>query len=144
MGTVFISSYSWSLKNANTFCVFLQYVIYIDVRRSRWSNKLGKLFIYTHKYIVNTLKEFPVKGTKKRTCLWYVFNWSCSRRVIQGAFGQKLKNKIAQLFLIHVHNLYYYFSTRESQLWCGGRAGGREQLNVVETTKIGNVLGVVE
>ena len=55
-----------------------------------------------------------------------------------------MKNKIGQLFLMHVHDIYYYFSTRDSQLWCGGRAVGREQLNVAETTKIGNVLGVVE
>jgi len=61
-----------------------------------------------------------------------------------GAFGHKLKKEIVQLFLIHVHDLYHYFSTRDSQLWCGGRAVGREQLNVAETTKIGNVLGVVE
>ena len=122
----------------------MQYAIYIDVGRSRGSNKVGKLFIYTHKYILNTLEEFPIKGTKKRTCLWYVFTLSCSRRVIQGAFGPKLKGQIGQLFLIHVHDLYYYFSTRDRWLWCGGRAIGREQLNIAETTKMGNVLGVVE
>ena len=53
-----------------------------------------------------------------------------------------MKKKSGQLILIHVHELYYYFSARDSQLWCGGRAVGREQLNVAETTKIGNVLGV--
>jgi hypothetical protein len=52
------------LKNAYIFCVFLQYAIYIDVGRSRGSNTVGKLFICTHKYIVNTLEEFPVKETK--------------------------------------------------------------------------------
>ena len=105
---------------------------------------MGKLLIYTNKYIINTLEEFPIKGTKKRTCLWYVFTLSCSRRVIQGAFGHKLKKNIRQLFLIHVHDIYYHFSTRDRQLWCSGRAVGREQLNIAEITKIGNVLGVVE
>jgi hypothetical protein len=105
---------------------------------------VGKLFKYTHKYVMNALEETPVKGTEKRTCLWYVFTSSCTRRVIQGAFGHKLKTKSVYYFLIHVYDLYYYFSTVDRQLWCGGRAVGREQLNIVETTKIGNVLGVVE
>ena len=105
---------------------------------------MGKLFIYTHKYVMNALEESPAKGTKKRTCLWYVFTLSCTRRVIQGAFGHKLKKKSVYYFLIHVYDLYHYFCTVDRQLWYGGRAVGREQLNIVETTKIGNVLGVVE
>jgi hypothetical protein len=105
---------------------------------------VGKLFIYTHKYVINALEESPIKGTKKRTCLWYVFTLSCTRRVIQGAFGHKLKKESVYYFLIHVYDLYYYSSTVDRQLWCGSRAVGREQLNIVETTKIGNVLGVVE
>ena len=105
---------------------------------------MGKLFIYTHKYVINALEESPAKGIKKRTCLWYVFTLSSTRRVIQGAFGHKLKKKSVYYFLTYVYDLYYYFCTVDRQLWCGGRAVGREQLNIVETTKIGNVLGVVE
>jgi len=62
-----------------------------------------------------------------------------------GCIWTQIEEKIGLLFLMHVYDLYYCFSTKDRQLWCGGRAVGREQLNIAETnTKIGNVLVVVE
>lgn len=71
MGTVFLSSYSQGLKNANIFCVFPIFSIYIDVGYSRESNWVGKLFKYTHKYSINGLEQSPIKGAKMCLCFWY-------------------------------------------------------------------------
>ena len=55
------------------FVSSLIYAIYIDVGRSRGSNQVGTLFIYTYKCSINSLEQFPIKGAKMCLCFWYVF-----------------------------------------------------------------------
>ncbi|KAJ8586148.1 hypothetical protein M405DRAFT_844070 [Rhizopogon salebrosus TDB-379] len=46
-----------------------------SIWRSRGSNQVGKLFKYTHKYIIIALEQSPMNGAKKRICfcLYYYF-----------------------------------------------------------------------
>ena len=98
------------------FVFSLIYAIYIDVWRSRGSNQAGKLFKYTHKYIIIALEQSPMDWAKKRICFWYVFTSPSSRRGLQGVFGHKWIKKSVYYVLIHVHSLYYYFYTRYMRL----------------------------
>jgi hypothetical protein len=49
------------------FVFSLIYAIYIDVGRSRGSNQVGKLFKYTHKYIIIALEQSPMNGAKSES-----------------------------------------------------------------------------
>ena len=105
------------------FVFSLIYTIYIDVGRFRRSNQVGKLLKHIRKYIVNALEQFPINGTKKRICFWYVFTSPSSRRGLQGVFGYKWIEKPVYYILIHVYRLYYQLYSQYMQLWCRGKAG---------------------
>jgi hypothetical protein len=56
-------------KYMRTYFVFsCTYAIFIDVSHFRGSNKWGNLFIYTPKYVLNTLVHFSIIGAKVRGC----------------------------------------------------------------------------
>jgi len=92
-------------KMRTHFVFSLIYAIYIDVGRFRRSNQVGKLFKHIYKYIINALEQYPINGTKKRICFWYVFTSPSSRRGLQGVFGHKWIDKPVYYILIHVYRL---------------------------------------
>jgi hypothetical protein len=103
--------YSLRNKYMGTYFMFsCIYAISIDVGRFRGSNKWGNLFIYTSKYVLNTIEHFPIKGAKMRKC-------SVPYPILKGPWRRsRHTNEPKKRFII----LYYTFIYQTTTYMQGG------------------------